>query len=185
MSIEIDIGLLKEFEEGLDTLHPERSRVPAKIIGYGEISTVFQIGQSDFVYKRMPVFDNEEQVIKYESIYRDYNEILKSAGLNLPEFGGVRIITDDGRFVFYDVQQKLSEASIGNKVIYMIDDEKIKSLVLLVIKELKKIMDFNNKNEDLKIGIDGQISNWAIADFEVTNPIINKKTKLIYLLVHH
>ena len=40
----IDIERLERFERGLDPAHPERSALPAVVLGYGEISTVLAIG---------------------------------------------------------------------------------------------------------------------------------------------
>jgi hypothetical protein len=39
----IDAGLLEGFEAGLDPQNPDLSKIPAKIIGYGEMSTIFVI----------------------------------------------------------------------------------------------------------------------------------------------
>ena len=41
--MQIDKGLLEDFEKGLDPEHPEKSRIPAYVLGYGEISTIFEI----------------------------------------------------------------------------------------------------------------------------------------------
>jgi hypothetical protein len=38
------LELLHRFERGLDPQEPERSQIPATVLGYGEISTVFAIG---------------------------------------------------------------------------------------------------------------------------------------------
>ena len=38
--ISFDSDLLERFEAGLDPAHPERSAIPAVVLGYGEISTV-------------------------------------------------------------------------------------------------------------------------------------------------
>ncbi len=59
---DIDIELLREFERGLDPRHPEAGAIPAHILGYGEISTVFEIGEArggNLAYKRMPIFREE------------------------------------------------------------------------------------------------------------------------------
>ncbi len=55
----VDLDLLREFEQGLDPRYPERSKVPARVLGYGEISTVFAIevdGVRDLAFKRLPIF---------------------------------------------------------------------------------------------------------------------------------
>ncbi|MCZ7673461.1 MAG: hypothetical protein M5U34_43255 [Chloroflexi bacterium] len=43
----VDIPFLRQFEQGLDPLHPEQSRIPAQVLGYGEISTVFTVAAGD------------------------------------------------------------------------------------------------------------------------------------------
>ena len=39
----LDLTLLAEFEQGLNVRRPEESRIPARVLGYGEISTVLEI----------------------------------------------------------------------------------------------------------------------------------------------
>ena len=57
--MEIDDERLYRFEEGLDPRFPERSAVPVAIVGYGEISAIFQIdGDDEHVFKRLPLFDS-------------------------------------------------------------------------------------------------------------------------------
>lgn len=40
----VDARLLEEFERQLDLRFPERSGIPARVLGYGEISTVLEVG---------------------------------------------------------------------------------------------------------------------------------------------
>ncbi|MEJ2068666.1 MAG: hypothetical protein P8Y09_12145, partial [Deltaproteobacteria bacterium] len=61
--LKIDKDLLLRFERGLDPRNPEMNEVPTKVLGYGEMSTVFSIeekGHEDFAYKRMPIFETKE-----------------------------------------------------------------------------------------------------------------------------
>lgn len=112
MSLPVNKQLLKDFEEQLDPSKPEESPIPAKVLGYGEISTVFEIlheSQKDIAYKRMPLFDSMEQVEKYKKIYRKYNELLRKIGIETPEYGAVYITTDDGRIVLYLYQKSFRQ----------------------------------------------------------------------------
>src|SRR5512139_2793439 len=71
----IDPTLLSEFEQGLNVRWPEKSRIPARVLGYGEISTVLEIQSARaqrLAYKRMPMFRNEDEVTRYEALYREY-----------------------------------------------------------------------------------------------------------------
>lgn len=182
--MQVDVELLKEFERGLDPAHPEQSKIPARVLGYGEISTIFEI-QSDSVKnlacKRLPIFQTRDEVERYEQIYRDYNEILeKKTGINVPDYGFAWFTTDAGRIIAFDVQQKLPSASIGNRAIALLNTEDIRTLFMLVLHELHKLWVFNAANPKEALGIDGQISNWAIEGFDSEKPGVESSTKLLY-----
>jgi len=182
--VQVDVELLKEFERGLDPAHPEQSKIPARVLGYGEISTIFEI-QSDSVKnlacKRLPIFQTRDEVERYEQIYRDYNEILeKKTGINVPDYGFAWFTTDAGRIIAFDVQQKLPSASIGNRAIALLNTEDIRTLFMLVLHELHKLWVFNAANPKEALGIDGQISNWAIEGFDSEKPGVESSTKLLY-----
>ncbi len=183
--LNIDKDLLKKFEEGLDPRHPERSKIPASILGYGEMSTVFEIGKEghrDLAYKRMPIFKNTKEVEQYEKMYSDYNEILTSrVGLDIPAYDGAMITRADGLMVMFDVQKKLLPDSVGNRAIHALKTDEVMLMVRLVLRELKKVWDFNKKDKKLEIGIDGQISNWSIIDYDPKKPRVTEKTKFYYL----
>ena len=50
-----DLELLTSFETGLNPIDLAQSGVPADVLGYGEISTVFMIAHDHrTAYKRMP-----------------------------------------------------------------------------------------------------------------------------------
>ena len=68
--MQVDIELLKEFERGLDPAHPEKSKIPARVLGYGEISTIFEIQAEttkNLACKRMPIFKTKDEVAEYET----------------------------------------------------------------------------------------------------------------------
>ena len=56
-TITTDQDLLNQFEDGIDPCCPEQSRIPAHVLGYGEMSTVMTISGAnpDLVFKRMPM----------------------------------------------------------------------------------------------------------------------------------
>ena len=76
---EIDFDLLQDFENGLDSIHPERSQVPCRVLGYGEISTVFEIHADTFdglAFKRMSIFETVDELSEYIVTYLEYNRLL-------------------------------------------------------------------------------------------------------------
>ena len=183
--MQVDIELLKEFERGLDPAQPERSKVPARVLGYGEISTIFEIQSEttrNLACKRMPIFKTKEEVAEYEALYKDYNGVLeKDIGINIPEWGFAWFVSDAGNFIAFDIQRKLTPESIGNRAIQFLDTAGIRTLFLLVLRELMKVWQFNLANPGRAVGIDGQISNWSIVDFDAANPQLSPRTGFLYI----
>jgi uncharacterized protein DUF6206 len=183
--LKIDKDLLKRFEKGLDPRNPEENEVPTTVLGYGEMSTVFSIGEEghrDFAYKRMPIFNNMDEADKYIAMYNEYNEFLnKTIGITVPTFDAKIIEDDDGRLVMFGVQKILDPASMGHKVIHAVSDDEIMLMVRLILREVKKAFDYNKKNKKITVTVDAQISNWAIRDFDPKNPKITDKTKFYFI----
>jgi hypothetical protein len=180
----IDIELLKKFEKNIDTVHPEEGIIPIKILGYGEISMVFELvgDPSKLAYKRIPIFDSEEQVKRHTWAYNEYNRILKDeVKLTLPDYGVTWFFDDSGNIQFYCVQEQVPYNSIGNRVIHVLKNDDILLLVHLVMREMKKVWDYNRKNKRLDLGLDGQISNFSVINFNPDDPKIDENTKLCYL----
>jgi Family of unknown function (DUF6206) len=184
MGLDIDLELLREFERYLDPRRPEQSRIPARVLGYGEISTVFEIGderQRDLAYKRMPIFEKTEELEHYESTFDKYCRVLtEEMGLELPEYGYASLSEAEGRPVMFLAQKKLPGESIGNKAIHLLDRDDTNRLIRQVLRELKKVWEFNASGGPLELGIDGQISNWSIKDFDPENPRLDEEVKLVY-----
>ncbi len=66
--------LLYEFEKGLDPQKPAESKIPARIVGYGEISAIFEIeADKNHVYKRLPLFDSLAAARHYQQMYLYFN----------------------------------------------------------------------------------------------------------------
>ena len=180
----IDVELLKKFEQNIDTMNPEGGTIPIRILGYGEISMVFELigDPSKLAYKRIPIFDTEAQVERHMRAYNEYNRILKDeVGLTLPDYGVVWFFDDSGTIQFYCVQEQVPYDSIGNRVIHVLREEDILKLVQLVLREMKKVWEFNRKNKELDLGLDGQISNFSVINFNPDDPRVDDNTKLCYL----
>ena len=182
--MKINIELLKEFEESIDTLHPEQGKIPIKILGYGEISLVFEIigDPEHLAYKRIPIFDTEEQVERHVGAYNEYCRILKEEiGLNLPDYDVVWFKDDKENIQFYCVQEKLLPESIGNDVIHQVSDKEVETLILLAMREMRKVWRYSKNHEIIDVGLDGQISNFSIIDYDPNNPKVDEDSKLLYL----
>ncbi|MBI5080162.1 MAG: hypothetical protein HZB17_02500 [Chloroflexi bacterium] len=180
----ININLLKQFEHQLDPRFPEKS---VKVLGYGEISTVLEIGDSGLAYKRMPMFNADDEVVAYTRAFDEYVRLLRDKV-------GIRVITselatfkrdDTKRIIAYMAQEKLPARSIGNSLIKSLSQENAVRLTTAILREFKKVFAFNQKNAGkLALGIDGQFSNWAVGNLESASPELPAEIRLIYFDVN-
>ena len=184
MSLDIDLDLLQEFEKHLDPRNPDHGKIPAKVLGYGEISTVFEIGderQRDLAYKRMPIFENDDELNHYKRTFDEYCRVLiEEVGLELPPYGYANLPPGEGMMVLFLAQKKLLPESIGNQAVHILPREDTARLVRQILRELKKLWEFNAGKGTLELGVDGQISNWSIKGFDAANRRLGDEINLIY-----
>ena len=182
---QIDFDLLQKFERCLDLREPECTEIPCRVLGYGEISTVFEIqveDMQDLAFKRMSIFESSEEMDDYVTIYQEYNRLLEQqVGLQVPPYGYAAFVNEKGRPIFYIIQKMLNPTSFGNKALKWLPEESIQVLFICVLQELFKIWDFNHRQNSCQLGIDGQMSNWAIKDFDPDELDISCGTPLLYL----
>ncbi len=182
--MKINIELLKELEKNINTKNPENGEVPIKILGFGEISLVFELvnDPENLAYKRLPIFKNKEQAQKHEVIFKEYNRLLtEELNIITPVSDVVWFESDKGKIIFYSVQEKILPESVGNKVIHQIDEKDVELLVLHAMREMKKVWSYNIEHEDLEVGFDAQISNFAVVDYDPENPKVDESSKLLYI----
>lgn len=154
---------LQEFESGLDPTRLETSIIPCKILGFGEISTVLEVnGLEAYAAKRMPLFHAESEAQKYIGNYRQYCNRLREAGLQVPEDETILVEGQEGITVLYILQKQLPSGRFCHKLLHSSNDEMILSFIPRVITEIEKVWSFNEENKpELRLAIDGQISNWV------------------------
>lgn len=158
--------LLYRFEAGLNPQDLKSSPIPATILGYGEISAIFQIGDNTATaFKRMPLFSERRSADAYARQYRRYCNHLKTAGLNLPPDETVIVEIPGRPVVLYIAQQRIPPPGFGHRLIHAWPTAAITSLFENIVAEIAKVWAFNQAAlPDLEIAIDGQLSNWALAD---------------------
>ena len=182
--MDVNIDLLKGLELTIDTVNPERGKVPIKILGYGEITLVFEIvnDEHNYAYKRLPIFETREQAKKHEHIFREYNRFLnEEINIKTPPLEITWFESDEGKIIFYAIQEKIPSESVGNKVIHEIGTHDTEVLVLKALREMKKVWTFNKENEIFDVGLDGQISNFAVLNYDPNNPKVDENSQLIYV----
>jgi hypothetical protein len=182
--MDVNIELLKKLEKTIDTVNPERGKVPIKVLGYGEITLVFEIvdDEYNYAYKRLPIFETQEQAKKHERIFRKYNRFLnEEIKIKTPPLEIVWFKNDEGKIIFYAIQEKIPSESVGNKVIHQLGKKQIEILVLKALREMKKVWSFNRENKTFNVGLDGQISNFALINYDLNNPKVDENSQLIYI----
>ncbi|HDI59652.1 MAG TPA: hypothetical protein ENF48_04725 [Desulfobacteraceae bacterium] len=161
--MDIDVKLLRCFEAGLNPRHVEQSAIPATVVGYGEISAIFQIdSDTETVFKRMPLFDDMAQAQEYERMYHDYCRHLARAGLTLPPSQTAIVSVPGHPVVLYIAQKRLPGQRFCHRLIHHLDQEACLSLLEQVVQAAAKVWHFNAETApDIELAIDGQLSNWV------------------------
>jgi len=139
----------------------------AKIIGFGEISTILQFNeQPTWVFKRMPIFDSIVQAKEYQQRYCQYNQLLSQAGINIAD--GFEVVTDGNPVALYLIQQAFQSQQIGNRALHAAPLDKQKLIIGNIFQQIEKIFLFNQQSgNEFLLSCDGQVSNWAINESHV------------------
>ena len=164
----VDENLLTEFESGLNPQHLERSAIPATLIGFGEISAIFQIGDhSGTAFKRLPLFPDHPSAQIYISKYNEYCKLLGDAGLNLPPDQAIIISVPQRPVVLYIAQKQLPADRFAHRLIHRLALDEIQVLFENIVTEITKIWSYNQSTSPgRELALDGQLSNWVWIDSE-------------------
>ncbi|HGY56444.1 MAG TPA: hypothetical protein ENK44_12110 [Caldithrix abyssi] len=164
--MQINQNLLSQFEKQLNPLYLERSSIPAEVLGYGEISSIFRLKQPEAVaFKRLPIFNSTSDAETYLANYKEYCSLLGQAGITLPEDSGVIVQAPRRPAALYIAQKLLEPDHFAHKLIHSLPQNELETLLENVITEIQKIWRFNKEHTpDIELSIDGQLSNWALVD---------------------
>lgn len=160
----LDGKLLERFEAGLDPQHLNRSVIPARLIGFGEISAIFQIdADRDRAYKRMPLFKTVPEAEAYASMYHEYCRQLTLAGLNLPDSKTQVVALPRRPVVLYITQSQVPADHIAHRLIQDLDEAGFELLLQRILDTMAAFWRYNDSlKPEMELAIDGQISNWAL-----------------------
>ena len=158
-------ALLETFEAGLNPQDLTRSAVPATLLGYGEISAIFQIGDdTSIAYKRMPLFSDRASAERYAESYREYCGLLTEAGLTLPKSDTYIVELPDRRTTMYIAQAQLPQERFGHKLILDSSLREIQSLTERIVGNINKVWRYNSDaGSSRELAVDGQLSNWVLS----------------------
>ncbi len=158
---------LARFESELRPDAPEAGSLSPRILGYGEMSTVFSFPDPDLAglaFKRMALFESESELEPYEKNFRDYNAFLNEIGIETPDYGTARGVRG-GKPILYAIQRMVNPAGIGHNYIHTASPEESAALFDLILEKFDLVFTHNESARgSFEIGLDGQISNWALTD---------------------
>jgi hypothetical protein len=183
-AIAYDHNLLQEFESGINPLDPENGRIPAKVLGYGEMSTVLTIdgGDPNLVYKRMPMFQRAEELQPYMDLYNSYLNRMQYAGVHVVPAAITAVQPSGERPVVYIIQERLDSGSLANQALHTLSEEDIGRLFEAILEAAGRIFTYNATNEEgIELGLDAQMSNWAIAAYDPAQRSLPATVDLTYL----
>lgn len=186
MAGQIDTTRLTVFERGLDPQRPERSAIPPRVLGYGEISTVLAIEaiDPDVVFKRMPMFRSTAEITAYTALYERAIALLRDE-VHLDAAAG-RLVpvgdSGDAYLTLYMVQERLPSSAIVSKALAILSPEEITRLFTAVFDEIDRVFRFNRAHAGQReFGFDAQLSNWAIRDFDDSYGRLPQQIRLAYI----
>ncbi len=185
--LRVDRAMLECFESGLDLRRPERCAIPARVLAHGKGCTILAIERADtagLVFKRLAIFRSEEEAGRYEATLRRYVRALgQRAGVRVAPSVTTHVGTPEREtWIVYIIQERQPEATIGHRVIGNLPPTEMNRLAIAVLTEAAKVFDFNRTHQDdLELGFDGRISNWAVVGFNKSRSELPDRPKLNYL----
>lgn len=183
-TITYDQAFLNQFEDGINPLNPQLSRIPAHVLGYGEMSTVMTISGTDpdLVFKRMPMFHNRRELEPYLQLYHAYIHHLEAAGIHVVPAAITSVVPSQGNVVIYIIQEKLDSQTLVNNAIHSLSAADVAELFAAVLHNIGKVFAYNDASAGgVAIGFDAQMSNWAIVNANGANGSWPSQPELIYI----
>ena len=183
-TITYDYDYLAKCEAGIDPLDPENSKIPIHVLGYGEMSTVLTIdgGNSNLVYKRMPMFHNNVELEPFLDQYDEYLDHMIAAGIDVVPAAITSITPRSGNIVVYIIQEKLDGRTLANKAIHTLSAADVERVFEAILERIGRVFAYNDAQENgIELGIDAQMSNWAIANYDADRGLLPDPVELIYV----
>jgi len=154
------VETLHAFEARLDPARPTAGG--ARIVGYGEVSTVFAVpGLDGVVCKRMAGFHDDGKAAAYVDVVAHYIGELTALGLAIVETTAVAVHTPASGPVVYLVQPCVPSAELGHHILRDAPDATLLACVDRLLPWFRRVLQANGARDDGRtVAVDGQISNW-------------------------
>ncbi len=143
-----------------------------RVLGYGEISCVlaWRAGDVDVACKRLPPFPDEAHLASYRHALETYLAMLAERGIDVVPTSLQTVPRADGTIGVFCVQPTLPVASLGPKYVAAASEDEAIALFERIIERVVACVDG-------RVGLDGQLSNWALVDgrlgyLDVSTPMV-------------
>lgn len=136
------------------------------------------------VYKKMPPFFDRTEAEAYVQRYLEYNAVLRDeVGIAVPHYDARIVEPGSGEVLIYVVQERVDPGSVGHKILRVADRQTAERLYVLILREYEKLYRYNAARTGARyqVGLDGQIPNWAIADYGGDPHALTGEEQLLYL----
>lgn len=133
-----------------------------ELLGYGEISCTVAVSCAGGRYacKRLPEFDGEERYETYRLSFERYLEALAARGVRPVRSMLAALRPTKGKVVAYCVQPALPAGSLVPALLATLSEQEAFQLIARVVEAIHCVV-------GPAVGLDGQISNWALVDGEL------------------
>jgi len=194
LNLRRDTALYKRFIRDLRPLYHEQSNL--SIIGYGEISTVMEISKGGFldadnrhlppedqewIWKKMPPFPSLKEALSFERLYQEYRRIIvEDVGITVPEQRIARFPFNN-QYMVYAGQKRIDPSRVCHRLIRDLDRGEAMVLFKLLLLKFELLHSFNHSEGKVRIGFDGQLSNWVHLPDKNNRGGLSANDNLIYV----
>lgn len=165
-------GELGDLEATVQQVLRSGDEAPLRILGYGEISLVvgWPTDHPEVAAKRLPVFVDRDRAEAYGEVIADYLTALRSRGVEPVDSAYVMTPAVGGRWAAYVTQPVLEAGWLAPEVLAAADEDDGRSLIASIVDTIVAAV-------DERVGLDGQLSNWArtpdgLRYLDVTTPFL-------------
>lgn len=143
-----------------------------RVIGYGEVSTVLQVSTTggDFACKRLPRFATRGGYDRFAALLERYLVALDRGGVKPARTEVVAVPAGGDGVVGYCVQPSLPVEALASRILARASDSEGAALIERIFAALQGGI-------TPRVGIDGQLSNWAFVGdgllyLDITTPLL-------------
>lgn len=143
------------------------------VLGRGEVSVVlgWPAEQPAWACKRLPPFADGGAADRYAATLARYLAELAARGVAVIDTEVMPVAIDGGRVVLYCVQPALSDAELAVPLIRN-DPDRARPIMAEIVETAISVV-------DAAVGLDGQLSNWAVVDgrltyLDITTPMLRR-----------